>query len=347
MAKEIAEQPQAVADTLAGRLLDGCVQLEPSLTISERQVTIIGCGTSYHAGLLAQPMLRRCLGRPVDVAIASEWRYDDRPLDSADLVVGMTQSGETADTLAAMRRAQIAGGRVIAVTNVAESQAAREASATMLTRAQLEIGVAATKTFVAQVSALWLLALANAPTTPANRQLVTELTQLPQALADILAAAEAPMAELAERWAGQAFILFLGRRDGLPAAQEGALKLKEIAYVAADAYPAGEMKHGPIALLGPGTPVVGIATESNVFGKMVSNLAEARARGAETLAITSASAPELDDVADFQLRLPPAASWLQPVLAVIPLQLLAYHIATLRGLNVDQPRNLAKTVTVE
>ena len=269
-----------------------------------------------------------------------------------DLVIGITQSGETADTLAAMRLAREAGATVLGITNIMGSQATRDADAVLYTRAGLEIGVAATKTFVAQVAAMYLLGLRLAElrgTLPAERlaELVAEMKALPSKMEETLAATEEAMREIADRHGEENFFLYLGRHIGLPVCLEGALKLKEISYIPTDAYAAGEMKHGPIALLDESTPVVCIATASPVLDKVLSNVEEVRARGAQTIAVATAGDERVAEVADETVEVA-ASDWiLQPILAVLPLQLLAYDIARARGLNVDQPRNLAKTVTVE
>src|ERR671923_176782 len=286
---------------------------------------------------------------PVEMDIASEYRYRNPIVGPGDLVIGITQSGETADTLAAMRLARSRGANVIAVTNIMGSQATREADGVLFTRSGLEISVAATKTFTAQVAAMYLLALRMAElrgTLPPERlrELIAQVKRLPHAIAELLDAGSDDIDRVAERFRDARFFLYLGRHVGLPVCLEGALKLKEISYTATDAYAAGEMKHGPIALLDEGTPVVVVATESPVLDKVISNMQEVRARGAAVIAVGGERArPHADAV----LTVPEADWMLQPLLAVIPLQLLAYRIARLRGLNVDQPRNLAKTVTVE
>jgi glucosamine--fructose-6-phosphate aminotransferase (isomerizing) len=273
-------------------------------------------------------------------------------LRETDLVIGITQSGETADTLAAMRLAREGGAKVLAVTNVMGSQATRDADAVLFTRAGLEIGVAATKTFVSQVAAMYLLGLRLAElrgTLPPERlgELIAELKNIPSKIEQTIESADPRARAIARSHHKRTFFLYLGRHIGLPICLEGALKLKEISYIPTDAYAAGEMKHGPIALLDEETPVICVATDSPVLEKMLSNMEEVRARGADVVAIASEGADQVAEVAD-QTLFVPAADWiLQPILAIIPLQLVAYYIARLNGLNVDQPRNLAKTVTVE
>jgi glucosamine--fructose-6-phosphate aminotransferase (isomerizing) len=354
MLKEIHEQADAVAETLAGRLLDDRVDLG-DIGISDdflrdvRRVVIVACGTSYHAGLVGRYAIEWWSRRPVEMDIASEFRYRNPVLSERDLVIGISQSGETADTLAAMRLARERGAKVLAVTNVMGSQATRDADGVIFTRAGLEIGVAATKTFVAQVAVMQLFALKLAGLhgtlePEVMRSLIADLRRMPHLIAGMVEEIDAPVREIAEHWKDAGFFLYLGRHVGLSICLEGALKLKEISYIPTDAYAAGEMKHGPIALLDERTPVVCVATESPVLEKVASNIAEVRARGAHVIAVvTEGTAVDAEETIEV-----PRTDWLlQPILAIVPLQLLAYHIARARGLNVDQPRNLAKTVTVE
>ena len=359
MLKEIHEQADAVAETIADRTvrldgvdlpeLDG---LEDMLTRGLRRIVVVACGTSYHAGLIGRYALEQWTRVPVEMDIASEYRYRDPVVGPGDLVIGITQSGETADTLAAMRLARERGATVIAVTNVMGSQATRDAEAVIFTRSGIEISVAATKTFVAQIAAMYLLALRLAElrgTLPAARRraLIADLKAVPHAITELLERSDDTIERLAEAVHGSEFFLYLGRHVGLAVCLEGALKLKEISYIAADAYAAGEMKHGPIALLDDGTPVVVVATDSPVVEKVISNMQEVRVRGARVIAVATEGDARVVPHADDLLTVPRTDWMLQPILAVIPLQLLAYHVARFRGLNVDQPRNLAKTVTVE
>jgi glucosamine--fructose-6-phosphate aminotransferase (isomerizing) len=353
MLKEIHEQADAVAETIADRTArpDGVdlPELDDALLRDCRRIVIVACGTSYHAGLIGRYAIEEWARVPVEMDIASEYRYRNPIVGPGDLVVGITQSGETADTLAAMRLARERGASVIAVTNMMGSQATRDADGVLFTRSGLEVSVAATKTFTAQVAAMYLLALRAAElrdTLPVERrrELVAQVKRLPHAIAELLDGGSEAVDRVAERFKDSQFFLYLGRHIGLPVCLEGALKLKEISYTATDAYAAGEMKHGPIALLDEGTPVVVVATDSPVLEKIVSNMQEVRARGAAVIAV---GGDAVEPHADAVLRVPDADWMLQPLLAVIPLQLLAYRIARLRGLNVDQPRNLAKTVTVE
>src|SRR5438094_6103447 len=326
--------------------------LDEALLREARRIVIDACGTSYHAGLVGRYAIEEWARLPVEMDIASEYRYRNPVVGPGDLVIGITQSGETADTLAAMRLARERGAKVLAVTNVMGSQATRDADGILFTRAGLEVGVAATKTFVCQVAAMHLLALRLAElrgTLPPERiaRLVSELKRLPHELDTLLEALEPRIAAIADAWWQSEFFLYLGRHVGLPVALEGALKLKEISYISTDAYAAGEMKHGPIALLDDDTPVVVVATDSPVLDKVASNMQEVRARGAHVIAVTTEGNDEIAEHADVTLPVPRTDWMLQPALAVVPLQLLAYAIARRRGLNVDQPRNLAKTVTVE
>jgi glutamine---fructose-6-phosphate transaminase (isomerizing) len=357
MLKEIHEQADAVAETVAGRLGDEGVELE-DIGISDdflkgiRRVVIVACGTSYHAGLVGRYAIEWWARVPVEMDIASEFRYRNPVLDERDLVIGISQSGETADTLAAMRLARERGAKVLAITNIMGSQATRDSDGVLFTRAGLEIGVAATKTFVAQVTAMYLIALKLAQLHgtlggDVLRRLCDELRAMPHLITRLVEEADEPVRRIAEHWKDAGFFLYLGRHIGLPICLEGALKLKEISYIPTDAYAAGEMKHGPIALLDENTPVVCVATESPVLDKVLSNIAEVRARGAHVIAVATEGSGRVAEHAEEVVEIP-ATDWvLQPMLAVIPLQMLAYDIARARGLNVDQPRNLAKTVTVE
>jgi glucosamine--fructose-6-phosphate aminotransferase (isomerizing) len=358
MLKEIHEQADAVAETIADRLPtdDGVdlseVELDDSFLRDLKRIVIVACGTSYHAGLIGRYAIEEWARVPVEMDIASEYRYRNPVIGPGDLVIGMTQSGETADTLAAMRLAREGGAKVLAVTNIMGSQATRDADAVIYTRAGLEISVAATKTFVAQVAAMYLIGLRLAElrgTLSPQRlsELVVEMKGLPSKIEETIAAVEEPVRETAAIHFEQNFFLYMGRNIGLPVCLEGALKLKEISYIPTDAYAAGEMKHGPIALLDESTPVICVANDSPVLEKVLSNVAEVRARGAQTIAIATEGSARAGEVADEIIEVARTDWILQPILAILPLQLLAYDIARARGLNVDQPRNLAKTVTVE
>jgi glucosamine--fructose-6-phosphate aminotransferase (isomerizing) len=358
MLKEIHEQADAVAETIADRLPGDDVvdlseiALEADFLRGLRRIVIVACGTSYHAGLVGRYAIEEWARVPVEMDIASEYRYRNPVVGADDLVIGITQSGETADTLAAMRLAREKGAKVLAVTNVMGSQATRDADAVLYTRAGPEVSVAATKTFVAQVATMYLLGLRLAElrgTLEPERlaELVAELKKLPSRIDATIGSTEERMLELAAEYSEHDFFLYLGRHIGLPVCLEGALKLKEVSYIPTDAYAAGEMKHGPIALLDESTPVVCVATDSPVLDKVLSNVEEVRARGAATIAISTEGATQAAEVADQAVEVARTDWILQPIVAVLPLQLLAYGIARARGLNVDQPRNLAKTVTVE
>jgi glucosamine--fructose-6-phosphate aminotransferase (isomerizing) len=359
MSKEIHEQADAVAETIADRTVrrDG-VDLgdlggvDDDFLRNARRIVVVACGTSYHAGLVGRYAIEEWARVPVEMDIASEYRYRNPVVGPDDLVVGISQSGETADTLAAMRLARERGARVLAITNVMGSQATRDADGTLFTRAGLEIGVAATKTFVCQIAAMYLLGLRIAElrgTVPPERltELVTQLKRIPHCIDELIESCEEQMNDIAHALHERDFFLYLGRHVGLPVALEGALKLKEISYIACDAYAAGEMKHGPIALLDESTPVVVVATDSPVLEKVMSNMQEVRARGAHVIAVATEGNDTIAQHAEQVVHVPQTDWMLEPLLAVIPLQLLAYRIARMRGLNVDQPRNLAKTVTVE
>jgi glutamine---fructose-6-phosphate transaminase (isomerizing) len=359
MLKEIHEQADAVAEAISDRTargdgvdLDEQGALDESILAGVRRIVVVACGTSYHAGLIGRYAIEEWARLPVEMDIASEYRYRNPVVGPGDLVIGISQSGETADTLAAMRLARERGATVLAITNVMGSQATRDADGVLYTRAGLEVGVAATKTFLCQVAVLYLLGLRLAElrgTLERSRlaELVSEIKRLPHCIDEVLAGAGEQVGPVAESCWQSEFFLYIGRHVGLPVALEGALKLKEISYIATDAYAAGEMKHGPIALLDESTPVVCVATDSPVLEKVVSNMQEVRARGARVIAIATEGNERMAQQADSVITLPAVDWMLQPILAVIPLQLLAYAIARRRGLNVDQPRNLAKTVTVE
>ncbi|QEC49926.1 glutamine--fructose-6-phosphate transaminase (isomerizing) [Baekduia soli] len=357
MLKEIHEQADAVAETIADRTVrtDGVdlaeeASFDEALLHGVRRIIVVACGTSFHAGLIGRYAIEEWARVPVELEVASEYRYRNPIVGEGDLVIGITQSGETADTLAAMRLARERGATVLAITNVMGSQATRDADGVLYTRAGLEIGVAATKTFICQVAVMYLLGLRLAELrgtldVATRTRLMTELKRVPHEIDALLSGLD--LEAIARQHYQREFFLYLGRHVGLPVAMEGALKLKEISYIPTDAYAAGEMKHGPIALLDESTPVVCIATDSPLLDKVVSNVQEVRARGAHVIAIASEGNIEIGEHAEQVIRIPAMDWMLQPLLAVIPLQLLAYRIARLRGLNVDQPRNLAKTVTVE
>ncbi|MDP1847329.1 MAG: glutamine--fructose-6-phosphate transaminase (isomerizing) [Solirubrobacteraceae bacterium] len=358
MLKEIHEQADAVAETVADRTIrpDGvdlaAAELDEALLQNIDRILIVAAGTSFHAGLIGRYAIEEWARIPVEMDIASEWRYRNPIVSERELVIGITQSGQTADTLASMRLARERGARVLACTNVVGSEATREADGVLYTRAGPEVSVAATKTFVCQVAAMYLLALRLAELRgtmePARiAELVAEIKQLPSRINETVERLEAPVKATAERHAGSNFYMYLGRHVGRAVALEGALKLKEISYIATDAYAGGEMKHGPIALLDESTPVISVATDMPILDKMISNIQEVRVRGAHVIAIATEGDRRLEPVAEEVISIPRTDWMLQALLAVIPLQLFAYYVARKRGLNVDQPRNLAKTVTVE
>jgi glucosamine--fructose-6-phosphate aminotransferase (isomerizing) len=357
MLKEIHEQPTAIRDTLVGRatrsgrlMLDELRMDEDELRRVDK-VFVVACGTAFHAGLVAKYAIEHWTRLPVEIEIASEFRYRDPVLDANTLTLGVSQSGETIDTLEAVRHARRQDSRVIAVTNTVGSSITRESDGVLYTHAGPEIGVAATKTFATQMVALHLVALylgqvrgAMFPQEIAD--VVHHMRELPGQV-DLAIDLDEEVRELAARFASARDFLFIGRHTGYPAALEGALKLKEISYIHAEGYPAGELKHGPIALLEPGVPVVAVATECHVYPKMLSNIQEVKARGAEVIAVATEGDAEIARYADHVLYVPRTPELLSPVVVSVPLQLLAYHIAKRRGCDVDQPRNLAKSVTVE
>jgi glucosamine--fructose-6-phosphate aminotransferase (isomerizing) len=356
MLKEIYEQAESVRETIGDRARHSRLLLEGiGLTELEiqnlRRIVIVACGTAYHAGVVGRYIIEEWARLPVEPDIASEWIYRNPVLSKDTLVIGISQSGETRDTVNAIKLAKEKGARTLAITNLMGTQITREADAVLYTRCGLEVGVAASKTFTAQVALLSLLALRLAQdrkTLPADEMefIVDHLNELPNKIRAFLDG-DHPIEDIAKRFYDKPFFLYLGRHIGLPVALEGALKLKEISYIPTEAYSAGEMKHGPIALLEEGTPVVVVATNIHVYDKIVSNIQETRARGAHVIAIATDGNEDIQHHADDVIYVPRTANFLQAILAVIPLQLLAYRIARLRGLNVDQPRNLAKTVTVE
>ncbi len=356
MLKEIYEQPEAISETIGDRVRHGRLVLDGLGMSDERlrdldRIVILACGTAYHAGVVARYVIEEWARIPVEHEIASEWRYRNPVVGPRTLCIGISQSGETRDTIEAMRVAREKGARTLAITNMMGSQITREVDSVIYTRAGLEMGVAASKTFTAQLALLYLVALklAQVRHTLSPEEIVSlieEVNALPDKISEFLEGNH-PIEEIAQRHYDKPFFLYLGRHIGLPICLEGALKLKEIAYIPTEAYSAGEMKHGPIALLDDQVPVVCIATNSHVYEKVVSNIQETRARGAQVIAIATDGNEDIQHHADDVIYIPRTHPFLQATLAVVPLQLLAYRIARLRGLNVDQPRNLAKTVTVE
>jgi glucosamine--fructose-6-phosphate aminotransferase (isomerizing) len=356
MLKEIYEQPEAVAETIGDRVRHGTLVLE-GLNMSGqdvkelRRIVLLAAGTAYHACVVGRYVIEEWARVPVEFDIASEWIYRNPVINERDLVIGITQSGETRDTIEALKLARERGARTVAITNMMGSQVTREVDSVLYTRAGIEMGVAASKTFTAQVALLYLVALKLAQIRetlpPGEIEFILDFVyKLPSKIQQFLDG-DHPIDEIAQRYHDAHFFLYLGRHIGLPVALEGALKLKEISYIPTEAYSAGEMKHGPIALLDDQTPVVVVATNIHVYDKIVSNIQEVRARGAHVIAIATDGNEDIQHHADDVIYVPKTPAFLQVVLAILPLQLLAYKIARLRGLNVDQPRNLAKTVTVE
>lgn len=357
MLKEIYEQPQTVINTCHGRLSRDSDRIElddilpQAVAQSIRKICLVGCGTSYHSALIARFWMEEIADLPCEVDMASEYRYRRGPKDPDTLVVAITQSGETADTLVALREAQVVGHPTLAICNAVGSTASREATHTFYTVCGPEIGVASTKAFIGQLTALFLLALYLAQsrsTQPLSvlRPLQTAFLELPNLMQKVLA--QAPDVEkVAERFQRWRNFLYLGRHVNYPIALEGALKLKEISYIHAEGYPAGEMKHGPIALVEEGLPVVTLATQSFVRDKMLSNMEEIKARGGSVIGLVTEQDEETIHKSEVFFKIPAIHEFLSPFLNVIPLQLLAYYIADKRGCDVDQPRNLAKSVTVE
>jgi glucosamine--fructose-6-phosphate aminotransferase (isomerizing) len=357
MLKEIFEQPQAVANTIAGRIRDNGQVVLPDLGISEfelkalSRIVIVACGTSLHAAMVAKRAIERWAKVAVEVDCSSEFRYRQPILNSDNLVILITQSGETADTLACAKLVNKLGARILSITNVVGSSITRLSDGVVYTHAGPEIGVAATKTFVAQLAALILFAaylgqVKEKLDLTTAKSITQALRRLPEKINQILKKSN-QVRQLADKYTKVYDLLFLGRGVGYPIAMEGALKLKEISYIHAEGYPAGEMKHGPIALISSEVPIMVIATTNSVYDKVISNIEEARSRGGEVIAIANEDDKQINQLVDQVIYLPQTMEMLTPILSVVPLQLFAYYIAKKRGCNVDQPRNLAKSVTVE
>ncbi|MFL5652762.1 MAG: glutamine--fructose-6-phosphate transaminase (isomerizing) [Ktedonobacteraceae bacterium] len=360
--KEIFEQPEALRRALLGRVRGGQLHLaglermqQAGLLDAVQRIVIVACGTSYHAGLIARYVIEKWARIPVDVITAAEFRYCEPIVGPETLCIAVTQSGETADTLVGIRQAREQGAPVIAITNVMASAITRLSDAVLYLQAGPEIGVVATKTFISSVAVLYLLALwlgqqRGKVTAEESQELLTALERIPDQIQHILDKAASPddvIAPLAQRMSRCSSMIFIGRGVGYPTALEGALKLKEISYIHAEGFPAGELKHGSIALLDPDTPLIAVATASHVYEKVVSNIQEVRARDAHIIVVATAGDEAIRQHADDILYVPSTLEVFSPLLASIPLQLFAYHTAVARGCNVDQPRNLAKSVTVE
>jgi glucosamine--fructose-6-phosphate aminotransferase (isomerizing) len=357
MLKEIAEQPEAIRATLGGRLgADRRLVLdELAMSVDDvrrlDQVFVVGCGSAYHSGLVGKYAIERWARLPTQVEMASEFRYRDPVIGRTSLVVAVSQSGETADTLEAVRHARAQGAWVLAVTNTVGSTIARESDAVLYTRAGPEVAVASTKTVITQITAMYLVGLYLAQmrgTRDADEVAahLADLQSVPRLVEEVLRRMDG-VRELAREIADEPRVLFIGRHVGYPIALEGALKLKELAYISAEGFPAGEIKHGPIALIEPGTPVVVLASRHALSAKLVTNVQELRARGARTIVIATDGDETVTPYADHLIRVPDTKSLLSPLLTVVPVQVLAAEVARARGLDVDQPRNLAKSVTVE
>jgi len=356
MLKEIYEQPRGIADTISGNTawFRGEVPLEGIDANSFNRIQIVACGTSYHAGLIAKFFVENLAGVPVEVDYASEYRYRNPIVDDKTLVVAITQSGETADTLAAMRLAKEKGAKLLAVCNVIGSTATREADTVIYTYAGPEISVASTKAFTTQLTALFLFALwlgreRRVLSGERTEELYRALLEIPSKVEAFLnrEKREEVVKKIALEFYKSKDALYLGRNVNYPIALEGALKLKEISYIHAEGYPAGEMKHGPIALIDEKMPVVFVATKGKVYEKIVSNMEEVRARKGRVISVVNPGSPEAEKLSEFTIEVPQVEELLSPLITVVPLQLFAYYIADFLGYDVDQPRNLAKSVTVE
>jgi glutamine---fructose-6-phosphate transaminase (isomerizing) len=357
MLKEIMEQPESLRNSIRGRILhtEGDVRLGGLADVVEKianskRIIITACGTSWHAGLVGEYMLEQFCRIPTEVEYASEFRYRNPIIEKDDAIFFISQSGETADTLAAVREAKMKGALVLGICNAVGSSIARETNAGVYTHAGPEIGVASTKAFTSQLTVLALITILIARRKSLSRvdgkQIADELLSIPDKVEKILQLND-EIEKIAEEFKDATNFLYLGRGYNFPVALEGALKLKEISYIHAEGYPAAEMKHGPIALIDENMPVVFIAPKDSTYEKIISNIQEVKARGGRTIAIASEDDLEIDQLVDYSIKIPHTIRMLMPILTVIPLQLLAYHIAVKKGLNVDQPRNLAKSVTVE
>jgi glucosamine--fructose-6-phosphate aminotransferase (isomerizing) len=357
MLKEIYEQPEALTNAMRGRLDEadatahfGGLNLDPRQLRGVERIIMTACGTSYHAGLVGEYLFEELARIPVEVEYASELRYRNPPVDRNTITLAITQSGETADTLAALRESKRMGHTTLAICNVVGSSIAREADGGVYLHAGTEVGVASTKAFTSQVCVLAMLAVYFGRTrhlsASQGARLLDELRALPDAVREALRCHDV-VKQVAQRYAHARNVLYLGRQYLYPVALEGALKLKEISYIHAEGYPAAEMKHGPIALVDEETPSVFLVPRGQVFDKVMSNMQEIKARRGPVIAIASPDDREVARVADDVIPIPDVPEWLQPIVAAIPLQLLAYEISLLRGCDVDKPRNLAKSVTVE
>jgi glucosamine--fructose-6-phosphate aminotransferase (isomerizing) len=357
MLKEIHEQPETIRNAMRGRLigeegevkLGGLEHVREKL-IAAKRVILVGCGTSWHAALVGEYLLEQIAGIPAEVEYASEFRYRNPIIGKDDILFAISQSGETADTLAALREAKAKGATALGIVNVVGSTIARESMGGVYTHAGPEIGVASTKAFSSQLTVLSLITLkiagARGVSTEKLSKMVRELEELPKKVEDVLRTSDR-IKQIAEEFKASRNFLYLGRGSNFPVALEGALKLKEISYIHAEGYPAAEMKHGPIALIDEHMPVVVIAPRDAIYDKVMSNIQEVKARRGRLIVVTNEDNQEIDHLAEFVVKVPRTYGFFGPIINVVPLQLLAYHIAVARGVNVDQPRNLAKSVTVE
>ena len=357
MLKEIFEQPESLRNAMRGRLdtqdataVFGGLNLTPQQLRGVDRIILTGCGTSWHSALVGEYLIEELARIPVSVEYASELRYRNPPIDNNTLVFGITQSGETADTLAALRETKRKGHRTLAICNVVGSSIAQAADGGVYLHAGPEIGVASTKAYSSQCCVLAMLALyfgrMRHLSFERGQEIIQQIQQLPAVIQQTLNC-DAQVRLVAEKYREATNILYLGRQYNFPTALEGALKLKEISYIHAEGYPAAEMKHGPIALVDEHTPSVFIVPHGTTYDKVMSNMEEVKARGGPIIAVASQDDPRVEDVADDIIRVPHTAEFLQPIVTVVPLQLLSYHIALMRGCDVDKPRNLAKSVTVE
>ncbi|NUN23702.1 MAG: glutamine--fructose-6-phosphate transaminase (isomerizing), partial [Candidatus Jettenia caeni] len=354
---EIHEQPQSLRNVMRGRVesnndsvrLGGLIHCEQDLR-QARRIIIVACGTSWHAGLVGEYMLEEFARIPVEVEYASEFRYRNPVIEKDTIVIAISQSGETADTLAAIREARQKGAKILSICNVVGSTIAREADGGIYLHIGPEIGVASTKAFTAQIAVLYLFTSymrnLRCPSSPLDSNMIKDIQSIPEKIQTILNMEE-HIIELAKLYKDSEHTLYLGRGYNYPVALEGALKLKEISYIHAEGYPAAEMKHGPIALINKDMPVVFIATRDNVYGKILNNIEEVKSRKGKVIAIATEGDDQIAEKVNHVLYIPKTTDVLTPLLSVIPLQLLAYHMAVMRGCDVDKPRNLAKSVTVE
>jgi len=349
MLKEIFEQPEAIVNTLRGRIKEGKIKLSLDLVLSSlRRIVIVACGTSWHSALIGKHFLEKIAGIPVEVDYASEFRYRDPLIGKEDLVIVISQSGETADTLAALKEAKVKGAKTLGIINIVGSTIAREVEAGIYLHAGPEIGVASTKAFTVQVVDLLLLALfcRQEKGLEIEENIIRDLEILPEKIKEVLKQSD-NIRKLAKKFVNCKNILYLGRGLNFPVALEGALKLKEISYIHAEGYPAAEMKHGPIALIDKNMPALFIATKDNTYEKILANMEEIMARGGEIIAIVNGEDERISRLTDNIIKVPSVSYELMPIINAVPMQLFAYHVADLKGIDVDKPRNLAKSVTVE